>query len=80
MSSGLCAIDCDADADMAAFLAMNPALANTTHSRGSRGGMGWVRIEGEFPKSCESERFEWRADGNLSTIYRAAAATTPPQS
>lgn len=69
MSSGLCAIDCDADADMAAFLAMNPALANTTHSRGSRGGMVWVRVTGDYPKSCKSERFEWRADGNLSTIY-----------
>ena len=68
-SGGLCAIDCDADEDMAAFLAANPALANTTHSRGSRGGMLWVRIEGEFPKSCKSERLEWRADGNLSTIY-----------
>ncbi len=68
-SGGLCAIDCDADEDMAAFLAANPALANTTHSRGSRGGMLWVRVSGEFPPSCKSERFEWRADGNLSTIY-----------
>jgi len=48
---------------------VNPALANTTHSRGSRGGMLWVRVTGEFPQSCKSERFEWRADGNLSTIY-----------
>jgi P4 family phage/plasmid primase-like protien len=68
-SGGLCAIDCDADEDMVAFLAANPALANTTHSRGSRGGMVWVRVTGDYPKSCKSERFEWRADGNLSTIY-----------
>ena len=68
-SGGLCAIDCDADEDLAAFLAANPKLANTTHSRGSRGGMLWVRVAGEFPRSCKSERFEWRADGNLSTIY-----------
>ena len=68
-SGGLCAIDCDADEDLAAFLAVNPALANTTRSRGSRGGMVWVRVTGEFPKSCKSERFEWRADGNLSMIY-----------
>ena len=68
-SGGLCAIDCDADEDLAALLAVNPALANTTHSRGSRGGMVWVRVTGEFPKSCKSERFEWRADGNLSMIY-----------
>ena len=68
-SGGLCAIDCDADEDLAALLAVNPNLANTTHSRGSRGGMLWVRVSGDFPKSCKSERFEWRADGNLSTIY-----------
>ena len=68
-SGGLCAIDCDVDEDLAAFLALNPALAGTTHSRGSRGGMVWVRVTGEFPKSCKSERFEWRADGNLSMIY-----------
>ncbi len=68
-SGGLCAIDCDADEDLAAFLAVNPKLANTTHSRGSRGGMLWVRVPGAFPRSCKTERFEWRADGNLSTIY-----------
>ena len=68
-SGGLCAIDCDVDEDLAALLAVNPALAGTTHSLGSRGGMVWVRVTGEFPKSCKSERFEWRADGNLSMIY-----------
>ena len=39
-SGGLCAIDFDADEDLAAFLAANPKLARTTRSRGSRGGMG----------------------------------------
>ena len=68
-SGGLCAIDFDADEDLTAFLAGNPKLANTTRSRGSRGGMVWVRVAGEFPRSCKAERFEWRADGNLSTIY-----------
>src|SRR5262245_54735157 len=38
-SGGLCAIDFDADVDLVAFLALNPKLANTTRSRGSRGGM-----------------------------------------
>src|SRR5215475_12645354 len=37
-SGGLCAIDFDADEDLAAFLAVNPKLAVTTRSRGSRGG------------------------------------------
>jgi P4 family phage/plasmid primase-like protien len=69
-SRGLCAIDFDSDADLAAFLALNPKLANTTQSRGSRGGMLWLRVVGEFPESCnpEHKRFEWRADKRLSTI------------
>src|SRR3974390_705225 len=32
-SGGLCAIDFDADEDLAAFLAANPKLARTTRSR-----------------------------------------------
>lgn len=70
-SGGLCAIDFDADADLAAFLALNPTLATTTRSRGSRGGMVWLRLAGEYPESCnpEHKHFEWRADKRLSTIY-----------
>ena len=69
MSGGLCALDFDRDEDLAAFLDANPALATTTRSRGSRGGMVWLRIEGEFPASCTTAQFEWRANGRLSTIY-----------
>lgn len=69
MSGGLCALDFDKDDDLEAFLAVNSSLMTTTRSRGSRGGMVWVRIEGEFPASCTTERFEWRANGRLSTIY-----------
>ena len=70
-SGGLCAIDFDADEDLASFLAINPKLAATTRSRGSRGGMVWVRIAGDYPQSCspEHKHFEWRADKRLSTIY-----------
>ncbi len=51
MSGGLCALDFDQDEDLAAFLAVNPALAATTRSRGSRGGMVWLRDRaGEFPR------------------------------
>src|SRR5215468_9437866 len=50
-SGGLCAIDFDADDDLSAFLVLNPKLAETTRSRGSRGGMVWVRIVGNFPES-----------------------------
>jgi phage/plasmid-associated DNA primase len=70
-SGGLCAIDFDRDEDLTAFLAVNPALANTTRSRGSRGGMLWLRVKGDFPESCTpaDKHFEWRADRRLSTIY-----------
>ena len=70
-SGGLCAIDFDADEDLAVFMAANPKLAGTLRSRGSRGAMVWVRVEGEYPESCnpEHKRFEWRADNRLSTIY-----------
>ena len=70
-SGGLCAIDFDADADLEAFLALNPKLARTTRSRGSRGGMVWVRVAGEYPASCNPahKHFEWRADNRLSMIH-----------
>ena len=69
MSGGLCALDFDQDEDLTAFLAVNPALATTTRSRGSRGGMVWVRVTDEFPASCTTKQFEWRANGRLSTIF-----------
>ena len=55
----------------------NPKLAKTTRSRGSRGGMVWVRIEGEFPESCSPghKHFEWRADKRLSTIWENRAVS-----
>ena len=69
MSAGLCALDFDRDEDLAAFLAVNAPLAATTRSRGSRGGMVWFRVAGEFPASCATKNFEWRANGRLSTIH-----------
>src|SRR6185436_11950972 len=77
-SGGLCAIDFDRDEDLAAFLAVNPGLAETTQSRGSRGGMLWLRLKGEFPESCTpaDKHFEWRADKRLSTIYGRHPAGT----
>lgn len=70
-SHGLCAIDFDHEGDLETFLAANPALEQTTRSRGRRGGMLWLRIEGAFPESCnpDHKHFEWRANGRLSTIY-----------
>lgn len=70
-SGGLCAIDLDSDDDLAALMALNPKLTGTTQSRGSRGGMLWLRVQGEYPESCNPahKHFEWRADNRLSTIY-----------
>src|SRR5262245_47412506 len=51
-SGGLCAIDFDRDEDLAAFLAANPALGATTHSRGSRGGMLWLRMKSVRSAEC----------------------------
>ncbi|MDB6110470.1 MAG: hypothetical protein JWR69_2220 [Pedosphaera sp.] len=68
-SGGLCAIDFDKDEDLAAFLAANAKLANTTQSRGRRGGMLWIRVEGGYPDSCNTTQFEWRADNRLANIY-----------
>lgn len=70
-SGGLCAVDFDTDEDLAAFLAINPKLATTTRTRGSRGGMVWVRIQGAYAASCNPahKHFEWRADLRLSTIH-----------
>ena len=67
-SGGLCAIDFDADEDLATFLKVSPKLARTLQTRGSRGGMIWLRVEGEYPASCNTSHFEWRADKRLSTI------------
>ena len=61
-SGGLCAVDFDSDEDAATLLALNTKLASTTRSQGSRGGMLWIRVVGEFPESCnpEHKHFEWR--------------------
>jgi putative DNA primase/helicase len=67
-SGGLCAIDFDRDEDLNAFLASNPKLGESLRSRASRGAQVWLRIDGEYAKSCKAEHFEWRATGNLSTI------------
>lgn len=61
-SNGLCTADCDADDILKSFLEVNPALGDTLAARGARGGNVWVRIIGEYPKSC-AIRF---ADGKKS--------------
>ncbi|MDR1282432.1 MAG: hypothetical protein LBK99_16660 [Opitutaceae bacterium] len=69
-SGHLCAIDFDRDEDLTAFLDANPLLQGTLRTKGARGAQVWVRIQGgEYPKSGKTAHYEWRANGNLSTIY-----------
>ena len=68
-SGGLCAIDFDRDEDLETFIGVNPKLGPSLRSCAWRGAQIWIRIEGEYPRSCKAPNFEWRADGNLSTIH-----------
>ena len=75
-SDRLCTIDFDNDALLEEFLELNPDLRETLISKGARGGNVWVRITGDYPKSCklvqkqDREKVgEWRADGNQTVIY-----------
>jgi putative DNA primase/helicase len=83
-SGGFCAIDFDDDDSLAAFLAVNPALATSARWKGSRGAQIGVRIDGPFPGNCSDRSktetvevngktlgkplYEWRATNNLSTV------------
>ena len=70
MSGGLCAMDFDADEDLAAFLAVNPELASddALARQSRRHGVGAHR--GRVSRELHPGRdFEWRANGRLSTIY-----------
>ncbi len=73
-SNNLCSIDIDDDGDIDAFVALNPNLALTLRTRGSRGANFWVRVEGEYPKLTKltskdgRDWGEWRADGGQTVI------------
>lgn len=77
-SGGLCSIDVDSDEDLAAFLALNPALAGTLRTRRVRGGNVWVRIQGGHPSLAKlafadsRDWGEWRADGGQTVIHGQA--------
>ena len=82
-SSNLCAIDIDTDAEIEAFLKLNPKLAKSLRSRGANGCQIWVRIIGEYPairinselkipgiKKKDKSVAEWRGGGgHQSVIY-----------
>jgi phage/plasmid-associated DNA primase len=68
-SAGLCALDFDVEEDFAVFLALNSKLAQTTRVRGYKGAKLIVRLIGDYPNSCKTAHFEWRATGNLAVVY-----------
>ena len=73
-SGGLCSIDIDSDDAVEPFLDLNPDLRKTLQTRGKRGCNIWIRIQGDFPPSCqirddaEQPWGEWRANGFVTTI------------
>jgi len=78
LGGGLVTIDSDRDEDFETFLALNPRLRETLRTRRVRGCNFWVRIKGDYPKSCKlrtktgEDWGEWRSDGNQTVIYGEA--------
>lgn len=69
ISGGLVALDFDGEEDMAAFIEANPILTeNALQTRGKRGCQFWFKVHGEFPPSFKTDKYEFRANGNLSMI------------
>jgi hypothetical protein len=78
LGRGLATIDLDRDEDVEPFLALNPRLSGTLRTRRVRGCNFWVRLNGNYPKSCKlktnagKDFGEWRADGNQTVIHGEA--------
>jgi putative DNA primase/helicase len=74
-SGGLCSIDIDDDDSVEPFLALNPKLAASLRSRGSRGCNFWVRVAGAFPPPADIKKAdgsawgEWRSTGVCTMIH-----------
>ena len=74
-SVGLCTIDVDKDSELEGFLSLNPALQESLSSCGARGANIWIRVKGDYPKSCQIKTNdgqpwgEWRADRNQTVIH-----------
>ncbi|MEI7732746.1 MAG: DUF5906 domain-containing protein [Verrucomicrobiota bacterium] len=76
-SGGLCAIDFDRDEDLAAFMVLNPNMAGTTQSRGSRGGMVWVKIAKVRNSDC-GMRNEAAGTGAVISNQSSVISDQPP--
>ena len=63
-SGGLCAIDCDKDDDVKAWLKANPALHDTLQRVGKKGLVFIIRITDDIPRNRNfAGRGEWKAKG-----------------
>ncbi len=75
VSGGLCAIDVDVDAAVQQFLDLNPVLADTFQTHGSRGRVFWIRLVGNCPRSFKLTSAtgealgEFRSTGNQSIVW-----------
>jgi hypothetical protein len=73
-SGNLCSIDVDSDDDFTSFLELNPKLAATLQTRGSRGGNIWIRVPGDYPALTKIKKLdnsswgEFRSDGGQTII------------
>ena len=73
-SGNLCTIDIDRDDDLDAFTRLNPKMADTLQTRGSRGRNFWFRVTGEYPSLTKIKKVdgtewgEWRADGGQTVV------------
>src|SRR4029453_9269148 len=78
LGNGRVTIDLDCDENVEPFLKLNPRLGETLTSRRKRGCNLWLRIKGDYPKSCKlrtrdgKEWGEWRADKNQTVIFGEA--------
>jgi len=78
LGNGRITIDLDCDENVEPFLKLNPRLGETLTSRRKRGCNFWLRIKGDYPKSCQlrtrdgKEWGEWRADKNQTVIFGEA--------
>jgi uncharacterized protein DUF5906/bifunctional DNA primase/polymerase-like protein len=78
LGNGRVTIDQDRDETVEPFLKLNPRLRETLRSRRKRGCNFWLRIKGDYPKSCKlktrsgKDWGEWRTDGNQTVIYGQA--------
>lgn len=63
----LCSIDIDEDVAVPEFLALNPVLASTLQTVGSRGRNFWVWVEGEYPELFKVHYFKTDKDGKVTS-------------